>query len=199
MSKVFVIHENDAWVEPLRAAFARLGTPYEEWFLDEGVLDLTTPPPEGVRRLLRLRSAPPCPGPPTWAVSTWTHRYWTKAMLAHVVLRRRFTRPVATRDTCKRRTAPAGPGAADAAGKCWQYLDRRVASPEASSALPLGPPTWALPARTLSMGTAPVAECRPIVRRRPHPRHAPPSPLGPPTWAVSAWIHCPHSGGAALT
>jgi hypothetical protein len=48
MSKVFVIHENDAWVEPLRAAFARLGTPYEEWFLDEGVLDLTTPPPEGV-------------------------------------------------------------------------------------------------------------------------------------------------------
>ena len=32
MSKVFVIHENDAWVEPLRAAFARLGTPYEEWF-----------------------------------------------------------------------------------------------------------------------------------------------------------------------
>ena len=24
MSKIFVIHENDAWVEPLRAAFARL-------------------------------------------------------------------------------------------------------------------------------------------------------------------------------
>ena len=48
MSKIFVIHENDAWVEPLRAAFARIGTPYEEWFLDEGVLDLTTPPPEGV-------------------------------------------------------------------------------------------------------------------------------------------------------
>ena len=48
MSKVFVIHENDAWVEPLRAAFARLGTPYEEWFLNEGVLDLTAPPPKGV-------------------------------------------------------------------------------------------------------------------------------------------------------
>ena len=39
MLKVFVIHENDAWVEPLRAAFAHLGTPYEEWFLDDGVLD----------------------------------------------------------------------------------------------------------------------------------------------------------------
>jgi glutathione synthase/RimK-type ligase-like ATP-grasp enzyme len=48
MSKIFVIHENDAWVEPLRAAFARLGNPFEEWFLDEGMLDLTTPPPEGV-------------------------------------------------------------------------------------------------------------------------------------------------------
>ena len=37
MSKVYVIHENDAWVEPLRREFERLGTPYEEWFLDQGV------------------------------------------------------------------------------------------------------------------------------------------------------------------
>lgn len=48
MRKVHVIHENDAWVEPLRAQFARIGTPYEEWFLDRGVLDLTTAPPDGV-------------------------------------------------------------------------------------------------------------------------------------------------------
>jgi hypothetical protein len=48
MTKVHVIHENDAWVEPLRGAFAALGTPFEEWFLDRGVLDLTRPPPEGV-------------------------------------------------------------------------------------------------------------------------------------------------------
>lgn len=48
MSKVHVIHENDAWVEPLRNAFAALGTPYEEWFLDTGLIDLTRPPPEGV-------------------------------------------------------------------------------------------------------------------------------------------------------
>ena len=33
MAKVHVIHENDAWVEPLRAAFDELGTPFEEWFL----------------------------------------------------------------------------------------------------------------------------------------------------------------------
>jgi len=48
MSKVYVIHENSAWVEPLRAAFDRLGTPYEEWFLDQGILDLRRAPPEGV-------------------------------------------------------------------------------------------------------------------------------------------------------
>ena len=46
--KIHVIHENDAWVEPLRAAFEELGIPYEEWFLDEGVLDLSTAPPPGV-------------------------------------------------------------------------------------------------------------------------------------------------------
>src|SRR5919112_4957912 len=48
MSKVHVIHENSIWVEPLRAAFGELGTPFEEWFLDQGVLDLRSPPPEGV-------------------------------------------------------------------------------------------------------------------------------------------------------
>ena len=48
MSQVHVIHENDAWVVPLRAAFAGLGTPFQEWFLDTGLIDLTRPPPEGV-------------------------------------------------------------------------------------------------------------------------------------------------------
>lgn len=46
--KAYVIHENNEWVPPLRAAFAELGTPYEEWFLDEGLLDLRSAPPEGV-------------------------------------------------------------------------------------------------------------------------------------------------------
>lgn len=48
MSKVYVIHENEPWVVPLRAAFNVLGTPHEEWFLDRGLLDLTQAPPEGV-------------------------------------------------------------------------------------------------------------------------------------------------------
>ncbi|HEX7387755.1 MAG TPA: alpha-L-glutamate ligase [Castellaniella sp.] len=48
MSKIFVIHENNAWVEPLRDAFKELDLSYEEWFLDEGVLDFSSAPPEGV-------------------------------------------------------------------------------------------------------------------------------------------------------
>lgn len=48
MPKVHVIHENDAWVEPLRRAFDELKTPYEEWFLDQGVLDLRSAPPLGI-------------------------------------------------------------------------------------------------------------------------------------------------------
>ena len=36
MTKIYVIHENEAWVEPLRAAFDEQPLPYEEWFLDRG-------------------------------------------------------------------------------------------------------------------------------------------------------------------
>ncbi len=46
--RVYVIHENDAWVEPLRRAFATRAIPYGEWFLDAGVLDLRASPPPGV-------------------------------------------------------------------------------------------------------------------------------------------------------
>ena len=46
--KIYVIHENDAWVKPLRSAFAELALPYAEWFLDQGTLDLAATPPQGV-------------------------------------------------------------------------------------------------------------------------------------------------------
>jgi hypothetical protein len=46
--KIHVIHENDAWVEPLRAAFDERNLPYEEWFLSDGLVDLAATPPEGV-------------------------------------------------------------------------------------------------------------------------------------------------------
>lgn len=46
--KVFVIHENDDWVAPLRREFAARDVPFAEWFLDRGALDLTGTPPEGI-------------------------------------------------------------------------------------------------------------------------------------------------------
>lgn len=48
MNRIYVIHENDAWVVPLRAAFDELGLPFAEWFLGAGRLDLTQAPPQGV-------------------------------------------------------------------------------------------------------------------------------------------------------
>src|ERR1043166_1757059 len=47
-ARVYVIHENDAWIEPLRQEFAARSIPYAEWFLDTGILDLREPPPAGV-------------------------------------------------------------------------------------------------------------------------------------------------------
>lgn len=46
--KVYVIHENEEWLAPLRDGFAAFGTPYEEWLLDTRKIDLREAPPEGV-------------------------------------------------------------------------------------------------------------------------------------------------------
>jgi hypothetical protein len=48
MTRIHVLHENSAWLEPLAAAFDRHGLPWREWFLDGGAFDLSRPPPEGV-------------------------------------------------------------------------------------------------------------------------------------------------------
>ena len=48
MSRAYVLHENSAWVEPLRDAFTEFGVPYDEWFLDEGTLAFDSAPPQGV-------------------------------------------------------------------------------------------------------------------------------------------------------
>ena len=48
MSQIYVLHENNTWVEPLQRAFNKFGLPYQEWFLDEGTVPLHQPPPEGV-------------------------------------------------------------------------------------------------------------------------------------------------------
>ena len=48
MGRIHVLHENPAWLPPLAAAFDARGLPWTEWLLDEGVFDLSAPPPPGV-------------------------------------------------------------------------------------------------------------------------------------------------------
>ena len=48
MKKIYVIHENEDWVVPLRAALKTLNLPFEEWFIDHLTLDLNSEPPEGI-------------------------------------------------------------------------------------------------------------------------------------------------------
>jgi hypothetical protein len=48
MSKIYVIHENSEWVVPLRSAFEEQALPFEEWYLDKGLLNFSAPPPLGV-------------------------------------------------------------------------------------------------------------------------------------------------------
>ncbi len=48
MARIYVLHENTAWVEPLRAAFAETGLPVTEWFLNETTLPFDQEAPQGV-------------------------------------------------------------------------------------------------------------------------------------------------------
>lgn len=46
--KIYVLHENDEWVEPLEKVFKARGIPYEFWYTHEGSLPLHEAPPLGV-------------------------------------------------------------------------------------------------------------------------------------------------------
>ena len=48
MAKIYVLHENNDWVIPLRKAFAERNLPYAEWYLDQWAVDLSGLPPHGV-------------------------------------------------------------------------------------------------------------------------------------------------------
>lgn len=48
MKKLYIIHENDEWTVHLTRRLEELQVPYESWHLAEGIVDLTTEPPEGV-------------------------------------------------------------------------------------------------------------------------------------------------------
>lgn len=46
--KIYVIHENEEWTTHLFKRLDELQLPYEDWFIDEGLVDLNATPPEGV-------------------------------------------------------------------------------------------------------------------------------------------------------
>jgi hypothetical protein len=48
MTKIYVLHENAPWVEPLEQAFDAQQLPYDQWYLDEAVLRFDEAPPPGV-------------------------------------------------------------------------------------------------------------------------------------------------------
>jgi hypothetical protein len=48
MVKIHVLHENNEWLPPLRAALRARGQTHEEWHLDQGLVDLDRIPPAGV-------------------------------------------------------------------------------------------------------------------------------------------------------
>jgi hypothetical protein len=45
---IHVIHENEAWLEPLARALDADKLPWRDWFLDRGTFDLSQPPPAGI-------------------------------------------------------------------------------------------------------------------------------------------------------
>jgi hypothetical protein len=47
-NNIYVIHENNEWTIHLTRRLEELGLPYQDWHLDQGTLDLTQAPPEGV-------------------------------------------------------------------------------------------------------------------------------------------------------
>jgi hypothetical protein len=48
MDQIHILHENPAWLPPLADALNAEGLPWTEWFMHDGVFDLSAPPPGGV-------------------------------------------------------------------------------------------------------------------------------------------------------
>ena len=48
INKIYIIHENDDWVEPLRKELKVINTPFEEWHLGKKNIDHLDKPPQGV-------------------------------------------------------------------------------------------------------------------------------------------------------
>lgn len=48
MAKIYIIHENNEWTAPLIKHLKELGLSYEDWFIEQGTLNLAEMPPEGI-------------------------------------------------------------------------------------------------------------------------------------------------------
>lgn len=46
--KIYILHENDEWTQPLLAALKKLNVPHEDWHLGAGSVNLDEAPPEGI-------------------------------------------------------------------------------------------------------------------------------------------------------
>ena len=47
-NKIYIIHENDEWIEPLRKELQNINAPFEEWHLGKRNIDHLDKPPQGV-------------------------------------------------------------------------------------------------------------------------------------------------------
>ncbi len=48
MKKIYVIHENDEWIVPLRESFKKIKAPFVEWHMNKESFDYNKLPPEGI-------------------------------------------------------------------------------------------------------------------------------------------------------
>ncbi|SDO50818.1 ATP-grasp domain-containing protein [Alkalicoccus daliensis] len=48
MKKVYILHENREWTQPLLDALTELDVPHEDWHLHEGIVPLDEEPPDGI-------------------------------------------------------------------------------------------------------------------------------------------------------
>ena len=47
-NKIYIIHENDEWVEPLRKELNDINAPFEEWHLGKRNINYLNKPPHGI-------------------------------------------------------------------------------------------------------------------------------------------------------
>ena len=47
-NKIYILHENDEWVEPLRKELQAINAPFEEWHLGKRNVDHLDKPPYGI-------------------------------------------------------------------------------------------------------------------------------------------------------